>query len=193
VGNTRSEEHNTRILFQFGLVCEYINLGYVRIHVVYRVNQAEYAIRIPAGAPQEYVNAYSPRRVTNQTRECGRTGSRTHEWVEAWGPNHGSKKVTCDEWSGETAPCITGYMCGIDGISVREKQCALYIGVYVWYRLLTAVGKASSTRRPHSRGAQRILAFTRYCHSQYCMLYGIQQEGPGGVRALRNSRAMVLQ
>jgi len=29
------------ILFIFSLVCEYIHLEYVRIHVIYRVNQAE--------------------------------------------------------------------------------------------------------------------------------------------------------
>ena len=39
-------------------------LVYVRIHVIYRVNQAEYAIRIPMAPPQEYVNAYSPCRIT---------------------------------------------------------------------------------------------------------------------------------
>jgi len=59
VGNSRSEEQNTRILFRFGLFCEYTNLEYVCIPVMYRVKQAEYAIRIPAGAPLEYVNAYS--------------------------------------------------------------------------------------------------------------------------------------
>ena len=37
------------------------------------------------------------------------------------------------------------------------------------------------------------LAFTRYCHCQYCMVYGIQKEGPWGGRIMRISRAMVLQ
>ena len=58
-------ERRTRygILFIFSLFCEYINLEYVRIHVIYRVHQAEYAILIPMAAPQEYVNTYSTRRV----------------------------------------------------------------------------------------------------------------------------------
>jgi len=64
MGNTRNEEQNTRILFRFGLFCEYSNLEYVRIHAIYRVNQAGYAIHIPADAPPEYVNMYSPRRVS---------------------------------------------------------------------------------------------------------------------------------
>ena len=39
-----------------------MNLEYVRSHAICRVNQAEYAIRIPVAAPQEYVNTYSTRR-----------------------------------------------------------------------------------------------------------------------------------
>jgi len=35
----------------FSLFCEYIHLEYVRIHVIYKVNQAEYAIRILVVAP----------------------------------------------------------------------------------------------------------------------------------------------
>jgi len=50
------------ILFIFSLFCEYIRLEYVRIHVMYRVNQAEYGIHICVVAPQEYVNLYSTRR-----------------------------------------------------------------------------------------------------------------------------------
>jgi len=53
--NTWSEEQNTvfySYLF-FSLFCEYINLEYVRIQVIYRANQAEYAIRIPMAAPQQ--------------------------------------------------------------------------------------------------------------------------------------------
>jgi len=34
-------------------------LGYVRIHGIYEVNQAEYGIRILVVAPHEYVNIYS--------------------------------------------------------------------------------------------------------------------------------------
>ena len=40
-----------------------MNLEYVRIHGLRRVNQAEYAIRIPMAAPQEYVSTYSTRRL----------------------------------------------------------------------------------------------------------------------------------
>jgi len=51
-GNTRSEGTNTRIPSQ-AYFCENSNLEYARIHVIYRVNQAEYAIRIPV-ATREY-------------------------------------------------------------------------------------------------------------------------------------------
>jgi len=50
------------ILFIFSLFCEYIYLEYVRIHGIYRVNQAEYGIHILVVAPQIYVNIYSTRR-----------------------------------------------------------------------------------------------------------------------------------
>jgi hypothetical protein len=33
-----------------------MNLEYVRVHVVYRVNYAEYVIRMLVAAPQEYAN-----------------------------------------------------------------------------------------------------------------------------------------
>jgi len=46
----------------FSLFCEYIHLTYVRIHVIYRVNQAEYVSHILVVAPQEYVKIYSTRR-----------------------------------------------------------------------------------------------------------------------------------
>jgi len=51
------------ILFIFGLFYEYSNLEYIRIHIISRVNQAEYGIHIRVVAPQEYVNIYSTRRV----------------------------------------------------------------------------------------------------------------------------------
>ena len=50
------------ILFIFGLFYEYSNLEYVRIHVISRVNQAEYGTHIRVVAPQKYVNIYSTRR-----------------------------------------------------------------------------------------------------------------------------------
>ena len=50
-----------------------LNLEYVesgRIHVICRVNQAEYAIRIPMAAPQEYVNNYSTRGIGKLEGHC---------------------------------------------------------------------------------------------------------------------------
>jgi len=44
------------------LFCEYVHLEYVHIHAIYRVNQAEYIIRIRVVAPQEYVNLDLTRR-----------------------------------------------------------------------------------------------------------------------------------
>jgi len=58
--NMRSEEQNT-VLHIFCLFCEYINLAYVRVSVIYRVHQAEYGIHILVAASQEYVNTYSTR------------------------------------------------------------------------------------------------------------------------------------
>ena len=55
------------ILFMFSLFCEYFHLEYVRIHVIYRVNQTEYVIHILVVAPQEYVNIYSIRRALTHT------------------------------------------------------------------------------------------------------------------------------
>jgi len=62
--NKRSEETKNGILFMCSPVLNTLTLNfeYVRMHAVYRVNQAEYAIRIPMAAPQEYVNIYSTRR-----------------------------------------------------------------------------------------------------------------------------------
>jgi len=58
------------ILFIFSLFCEFSHLQYVRIHVMYSVDQAEYDIHILVVAPQEYVNIYSTRRTSTP-----RTGS----------------------------------------------------------------------------------------------------------------------
>ena len=62
------------ILFIFTLLYEYINLKDVHIHVIYRVNQAEYIIRILVAAPPEHVNIYSTRRegMGNTFRDYGR-------------------------------------------------------------------------------------------------------------------------
>ena len=50
------------ILFRSRLFYEYIDLENVCVPVEYRVNQAEYAVRILVAASQEYVNTYSTRR-----------------------------------------------------------------------------------------------------------------------------------
>jgi len=51
----------TRILFIFSLFCEYMTLEYVRVYVMYRVDQAECVICILVATSQEYVNTYSTR------------------------------------------------------------------------------------------------------------------------------------
>jgi len=56
------------ILFLFSLCCEYSNLEYAHIHVIYRVNQTECVIRIRVAASQEYVNTYSTCRVAPTKR-----------------------------------------------------------------------------------------------------------------------------
>ena len=43
-----------------------MNLEYVPVPVMYRVNQAQYVIHILVAASQEYVNTYSTRRVRGQ-------------------------------------------------------------------------------------------------------------------------------
>jgi len=57
--NTRRRRIKHDIIFRLGLFYEYSNLEYVPLHVIYRVNQAEYGIRILVAASQEYVNTYS--------------------------------------------------------------------------------------------------------------------------------------
>jgi len=51
------------ILFIFSLFSEYIKLEYVRVPVMFRVNQAKHGIHILVAASHEYVNTYSTRRV----------------------------------------------------------------------------------------------------------------------------------
>jgi len=74
----------------------------VNIHVIYRVNQAEYVIRFLVAAPQEYVNTLSTSRVQN--------------------------------------------------LHKRNRQLLV----------------------------SQQLAFTRYCHRQYRMVYGIEKRGRWG-------------
>jgi len=59
------------------------------------------------------------------------------------------------------------------------------------------LGARQQTKWSGGRGLLTLsLAFTRYCHYQYCyILYGVwhTKEGSGGRRILRNRRAKVLQ
>ena len=57
--NTRNEESNT-VFYSYLACC--MNTSTLRMYI-YRVNQAEYGIRIRVAAPQEYVNIYSTRRL----------------------------------------------------------------------------------------------------------------------------------
>ena len=58
----------------------------------------------------------------------------------------------------------------------------------------TAVGTgAPITTGTGNTVPQNVLAFTRYCHNQYCMVYDIQKGGWGWRRILGNRRATVLQ
>ena len=52
-GENAEKEKKTRMLFRCMMVCKFINFEYVRIHVISKVNQAEYAVRILAAEPQE--------------------------------------------------------------------------------------------------------------------------------------------
>jgi len=53
----RGQEYG--ILFVFSLFGEYSHLEYVRLHVIHRVDQAEYVVHILMVAPHKYVNIYS--------------------------------------------------------------------------------------------------------------------------------------
>jgi len=68
------------ILFIVSLFCEYVHVEYIRIHVIYEVNQAEYVIHIRVVAPQEYVNIYSTLRIVQDLVHMGGGG---------WGKGHG--------------------------------------------------------------------------------------------------------
>jgi len=61
--STRNEETNTVFYSYLACFCEYIHLEYIRIHAIYRVNQAEYVIHILVVAPQEYVSINSTHRI----------------------------------------------------------------------------------------------------------------------------------
>jgi len=61
-----------------------------------------------------------------------------------------------------------------------------------WRTERVGMGWARS-RIPAETDAGSALAFTRFCHDQHCMVYGIHKGGSEGVRVLRNSRAIVMQ
>ena len=66
------------ILFIVSLFCEYVNLEYVRVPVIYRVKQAEYVIHIRVAASQEYVNTYSTRSAAAVTPAGCKKRNRSH-------------------------------------------------------------------------------------------------------------------
>ena len=72
------------ILFIFNVICEYVNLEHVRIHVIYKATQAEYAARTPMAAPQEYLNTYSTRRrvLLSEVGTYGEGGARRDDCRE---------------------------------------------------------------------------------------------------------------
>jgi len=57
----RGKENTVFYSYICRLFCEHIQLEYVRIHAIYRVDQAEYGIHRRVVAPLEYVNLYSTR------------------------------------------------------------------------------------------------------------------------------------
>ena len=76
--NTQSEEYKYGILFIFSLFYEYINLEYVHIHIIYRVNQAEYVTRILAAASQERVKQSTGHTHTGHTDRENTPDTGTH-------------------------------------------------------------------------------------------------------------------
>ena len=61
------------------LCYEYSNLEYVHVHVINRVNQAEFVTRIIVTASQEYVNTYSTRmRLALSQTVYNTKGARAH-------------------------------------------------------------------------------------------------------------------
>jgi len=68
VMNTQSEEKNTVF---YSYVASFVNTCTLIMYVsmpYYRVQQAEYSLRILVAAPQEYVNTYSTGRVASARR-----------------------------------------------------------------------------------------------------------------------------
>ena len=81
--NARNEEKECGNLFILSMFCEYSHLEYVRIHVIYGVNQANHVIHVRVVAPQEYVNTYS----TCRPVTCFfvyRAATRISRWFRIW-------------------------------------------------------------------------------------------------------------
>jgi len=92
------------IQFKFGLFCEYSHLECVRIHVISRVNQAEYGIHVCVVAPQKYVNIHSTRRILTSNLEP-RVVSQSIK-----GPHkatHGQHKPYPSTTTEGSKPCVT--------------------------------------------------------------------------------------
>jgi len=68
-------------------------------------------------------------------------------------------------------------------------SCRVFVCVCVLFLFLQ-----TNTQQPMILFARScLLACTRYCHYQYCMVYGMCREDRGGGYIWRNSRAIVLQ
>ena len=73
----------------------------------------------------------------------------------------------------------------------------IYIYIYIYVCVYSTQGGLSYSPTPLTLAPPVcVLAFTRYCHDQYCIVYGIHKGGGGGwgvIYILPNSRAIVLQ
>jgi len=72
----RAAVHAPALRFIFSLFREYLTHKHVRIHVIYRVHQAGYVIRILVAAPPEYFSRYQRNRlaVSHRRRELASDG-----------------------------------------------------------------------------------------------------------------------
>jgi len=69
--NTRSEESKTGFYTHYAYFVNTSSLKYARIHVIHRVHQAEYVIRILVAAPQESMNRDPTCRLRGPGRDRG--------------------------------------------------------------------------------------------------------------------------
>jgi len=86
---------------------------------------------------------------------------------------------------------------GKDG---RVVHGSLEVDKYLVKAKLRVACSGGASRRVCGGGTSRLvngerhpLAFRRYSHRKYCMVYDIQRRGRWGGRVLRNGRAIVLQ